>query len=107
MALANLSLTISENQALITHGELPLVMIDAARVAQLFQNLISNAIKYRGEASPVIKVEAEENVHEWVFSVEDNGIGFDPAYSKKIFDMFARLHGKPSSPKAPPSFLVT
>lgn len=90
----NLSALIAENSAHIEFGELPNVVANKSEMLQLFQNLIGNAIKYRGEKDPVIKIAAEENVHEWVFSVEDNGIGIDPKYSEKIFDMFARLHGK-------------
>lgn len=90
----NLSALIAENNARIEFGELPHVVANKSEMLQLFQNLVGNAIKYRGEKDPVIKIAAEENVHEWVFSVEDNGIGIDPKYSEKIFDMFARLHGK-------------
>lgn len=90
----NLQLAIKESGARIEHGELPKVVANKSEMLQLFQNLIGNALKYRGERAPVIKISAEENVHEWVFSVEDNGIGIDPTYAEKIFDMFARLHGK-------------
>jgi PAS domain S-box-containing protein len=93
-ALKNLDITIKENQARIEIGELPTIVANKAELVQLFQNLIGNAIKYRGNETPVIKISAEENVHEWVFSVEDNGIGIDPKYGEKIFDMFSRLHGK-------------
>ncbi len=90
----NLSLAIHESDAKIEYHDLPTVVGNKSELVQLFQNLVGNAIKYRGTLSPVIKISAEENVHEWVFSVEDNGIGIDPKYSEKIFDMFARLHGK-------------
>lgn len=92
--LRNLTFIIRETGARVEVGELPQVVANKSELLQLFQNLISNAIKYRGEVPPLIKISAEENVHEWVFSVEDNGIGIDPKYSEKIFDMFARLHGK-------------
>jgi len=91
---ANLAALIQENQAKVEFFNMPVVVANKSELLQLFQNLISNAIKYRGDNPPVIKISAEENVHEWVFSVEDNGIGIDPKYSEKIFDMFARLHGK-------------
>jgi PAS domain S-box-containing protein len=93
-ALKNLDMLIKDTKAKITVGDLPTVVASKAELVQLFQNLIGNALKYRGEATPVIKISCEENVHEWVFSVEDNGIGIDPKYSEKIFDMFSRLHGK-------------
>lgn len=94
-AMKNLDMTIKESGAQITVGELPSVLGNKTELVQLFQNLIGNAIKYRGEVvTPVINISSEENVHEWVFSVEDNGIGIDPKYSEKIFDMFSRLHGK-------------
>jgi PAS domain S-box-containing protein len=90
----NLQLSMRESGAKLEYSNLPEVVANKSELLQLFQNLIGNAIKYRGERAPVIKVSAEENVHEWVFSVEDNGIGIDPKYAEKIFDMFARLHGK-------------
>jgi PAS domain S-box-containing protein len=92
--LANLAALIAENNAQVKYENLPIVVANKSEMLQLFQNLVGNAIKYRGERDPVIKISAEENVHEWVFSVEDNGIGIDEKYSEKIFDMFARLHGK-------------
>jgi len=92
--IRNLSLAIRESHANVEYHNLPTVVANKSELVQLFQNLIGNAIKYRGTRAPVIKLSAEENVHEWVFSVEDNGIGIDPKYSEKIFDMFARVHGK-------------
>jgi signal transduction histidine kinase len=62
---------------------------------QLFQNLVGNAIKYRaGERAPVIRVSARRSANEWIFSVEDNGIGIAPEYHRKVFGVFKRLHGK-------------
>lgn len=90
----NLQASISDAGARVEHDKLPTVIANKSEMLQLFQNLIGNAIKYRGDRAPVIKISAEENVHEWVFSVEDNGIGIDPKHAEKIFDMFARLHGK-------------
>lgn len=94
--LSNLHATIKESGAKVKIGKLPTLEANRAELLQLFQNLLGNALKYRGEKTPEITVSAEENVHEWVFSVEDNGIGIDPRYTEKIFDMFARLHGKTS-----------
>jgi PAS domain S-box-containing protein len=92
--LQNLKAAIEESQTTVEVADMPVVVANRSEMVQLFQNLIGNAIKYRGERKPVIKVGWEENVHEIVFSVEDNGIGIDPMYSEKIFNMFARLHGK-------------
>jgi PAS domain S-box-containing protein len=87
---------VSESRAKIKVGKLPVISGHKIELAQLFQNLISNALKYRADEPPEINIHAEANAHEWVFSVEDNGIGIDPRYTDKIFDMFARLHGKTS-----------
>ena len=59
---------------------------------QIFQNLIGNAIKYRGEDPPRINVDASEREMEWLFAVRDNGIGIDPEYAENIFGVFKRLH---------------
>jgi signal transduction histidine kinase len=66
---------------------------DRVQLAQLFQNLIGNAIKYRGVDPPDIRVSAVQNAGEWVLSVCDNGLGIDPAYHERIFGVFKRLHG--------------
>lgn len=92
--LANLDASIKEADAYLEVDYLPEVAVDRSQLVQLFQNLISNAIKYRGEESPQIFISAEKTVDEWVFSVRDNGIGIEGKYADKIFDMFARLHGK-------------
>ncbi len=62
-------------------------------LTQLFQNLISNSIKYRGEDTPRIHVSAERAAEGWLFSVRDNGIGIDPQDADRVFGMFKRLHG--------------
>lgn len=62
-------------------------------MTQLFQNLISNSIKFRGEETPRIHVSAERNAEGWLFSVRDNGIGIDPQDAGRVFGMFKRLHG--------------
>jgi PAS domain S-box-containing protein len=92
--LEQLKPAIQESGARIEVGKLPVIQGNRSELLQLFQNLLSNALKYRGTDPPFIQVNAEENVHEWVFSVQDNGIGIDSRYTEKIFDMFARLHGK-------------
>lgn len=78
--------------AAITHDALPQVPADEVKVGQILQNLIGNALKFRGEAPTRIHVGAVHRDHEWVFSVQDNGIGFDPKYAEQIFLMFARLN---------------
>lgn len=92
--LANLDASIKEAGACLEVDYLPEVAVDRSQLIQLFQNLISNAIKYRGEEVPQIYISAERTVDEWLFSVRDNGIGIESKYADKIFDMFARLHGK-------------
>lgn len=92
---ANLVQLIEENNATFELGKLPVVAVDRSQLVQLFQNLISNAIKYRKpNETPHIVISADRSVDEWVFSIRDNGLGFDSKYADKIFDMFARLHGK-------------
>ena len=71
-----------------------LVAVERSQLIQLFQNLISNAIKYSGDNAPYIVISAERTVDEWLFSIRDNGIGIDNKYAERIFDMFARLHGR-------------
>ena len=91
-ALENLHETIKESNAEVSIGPLPGVIGDATQLTQLFQNLIGNAIKYRNERKPEIHVAAKVNGNEWTFSVQDNGIGIEPQYSERIFQMFQRLH---------------
>ena len=92
--LSNLEIFIKENKATVSHDPLPKVMADYTQLVQVFQNLIANAIKFHSEEAPKIYISAKKNASEWVFSVQDNGIGIDPQYSEKIFEVFKRLHGK-------------
>jgi light-regulated signal transduction histidine kinase (bacteriophytochrome) len=94
-ALLNLETVIESTGAKITHEELPAVNGDRTQLGQLFQNLIGNAIKFRGQDPPEIRVGAERRGREWVFEVRDNGIGIEPEYRDRIFEIFQRLH--PSS----------
>ena len=92
--LANLQLAMQDCNAVVTHDPLPTVMADATQLAQLFQNLISNSIKFRSDKPPEIHVGAEGQDGECLFSVRDNGIGIAPEYSERIFVIFQRLHKK-------------
>ncbi len=89
-----LDTTIQESGATVTHEKLPAVWADRTQVAQVFQNLISNAIKFRGIKSPVISAQAEKADQLWQFSVSDNGIGIAPEYAENIFVVFQRLHAR-------------
>jgi PAS domain S-box-containing protein len=94
-ALANLRATIQETGAVVTHGSLPVITTDGTQLAQIFQNLVGNAIKYHGAATPRVHVSAVKNGgNEWIFSVRDNGLGIDPQYFERIFVLFQRLHGQ-------------
>lgn len=97
-AKANLRVAIEESGAIIRHGVLPTVLADESQVDQLLMNLLNNAIKYRGKATPLVTVNASKEDGEWLFSVSDNGIGIDPKYSEKVFDIFQRLHGSGEYP---------
>ena len=89
--LANLELEIRQSGARVTASALPVVLANQTRLGQVFQNLISNALKFRRQAAPVIVVRAEKRAGEWRFSVSDNGIGIDPAMIPKIFQPLSRL----------------
>jgi PAS domain S-box-containing protein len=90
--LANLSATIAELHAQVSHASLPDVRIRRIHLEQLFQNLISNALKYRSNQPPQIHVTAHVKDKSWLFSVTDNGIGIPPEYQERIFGIFKRLH---------------
>jgi light-regulated signal transduction histidine kinase (bacteriophytochrome) len=92
--LENLKLTIADSGAVVTHDGLPKVLYDPLRLSQLLQNLIGNAIKYRGEDKPVIRVSAERKGAETVFTVRDNGPGIPSEHHETVFGIFKRLHGK-------------
>jgi len=85
---------IEETGAQIICGVLPTVIANPGQLHQLFQNLISNAIKFRSEQPPRIQIEAREQNGEWLFSVADNGIGIEMNYAERVFQMFQRLHGR-------------
>jgi len=93
-AVANLQIAIKESKTKVNHDPLPGVMADEGQLVQVFQNLISNAIKFRGKELPCVQVSAMYKEGECVFSVKDNGIGIDPQYFDRIFIIFQRLHGQ-------------
>jgi PAS domain S-box-containing protein len=90
--------TLQENGATVTAAELPVVAIHESRLAQLFQNLIGNAIKYRGKEVARVHVGADQRDGWCVFSVVDNGIGIEAQYAEQIFGLFKRLHGRDRYP---------
>lgn len=96
--LVNLQGLVEESGALVTHDRLPTVMGDVTQLGQLFQNLIANAIKFRGDEQLTVHVGAEQRNGHWEFCVRDNGIGIDPEYAERIFVVFQRLHGKGDRP---------
>ncbi|MDC4203166.1 MAG: ATP-binding protein [Candidatus Manganitrophus sp.] len=95
--LINLGMSVEESGAVVTRDPLPTVPGDTSQLSQLFQNLIGNAIKFRGDP-PRIHLSAKEKQNEWLFSVQDNGIGIEPEYKDRIFIIFQRLHGKDEYP---------
>ncbi len=96
--LDNLNTAIKESGARITSGPLPTVPGDEVQLVQLFQNLLANAIKFRGAAAPHIEISAAAQDGEWVIAVQDNGIGIAPEHQERIFQIFQRLHGRSEYP---------
>ena len=97
-ALLHLQVVIGDTGAVVTRDPLPTVEADELQWIRLLQNLIGNAIKYRGERRPEIHVSARQDQGRWVFSVGDNGIGIEPQYWEKIFAIFQRLHTRQKYP---------
>jgi PAS domain S-box-containing protein len=96
--LQDLQPAIQETGATVIAEELPIVAIHEGRLAQLFQNLIGNALKYRAQAPPRIDIKADDRDGWCVFSVTDNGIGIEPQFAEQIFGLFKRLHGRDEYP---------
>lgn len=95
-AMEALASSIAETYTAVTHDGLPRVQISPVHLQQIFQNLISNAIKYRRpNAAPAVHISSARDGRFWRFSVRDNGIGIDPQYKEKIFGIFKRLHAAP------------
>ena len=97
-ALANLELSIKESGAAITRTALPRIRMYEFQLQQIFQNLIGNAIRYRSDDPPRIKIAAIREGKEWVISVQDNGIGIAPEFREQIFGIFKRLHNRADYP---------
>jgi light-regulated signal transduction histidine kinase (bacteriophytochrome) len=93
-AVMNLAAPIRESGAQVTYENLPKVEADEAQMIRLFTNLIDNAIKFRSDQPPQIKISSEQTEQGHVVSVQDNGIGIDPKYQKQVFVVFKRLHGR-------------
>jgi signal transduction histidine kinase len=98
--LENLQLKVNESGAEIVADPLPVVMADDVQLLQLFQNLISNAIKFQNDSQPKIRVGVKEERHLYEFSIMDNGIGIDPQNADRIFEMSQRLHPQDEYPGA-------
>jgi PAS domain S-box-containing protein len=96
--LSNLQVAIKESMAEVTHDRLPSIHGCKREFCELFQNLISNAIKFHRQHPPKIHVSAKQKENEWVFSVADNGVGIEPQYFERIFVIFQRLYGKTEYP---------
>ncbi len=92
--LLNLQASVEQTGAVITWDELPIVQAHEIRLVQLLQNLVGNAIKYRGAEPPKVHIGVERRETDWLFWVRDNGIGIDPEYAQQIFGIFKRLHGQ-------------
>jgi signal transduction histidine kinase len=98
LAVKNLHAAIEESGARIECGDLPAVVVDASLVVQVFQNLIGNAIKFRGADPLMVRISAEKTKQATVFSIADNGIGIDPEHAELIFAIFKRLHTREEYP---------
>jgi PAS domain S-box-containing protein len=96
--LDNLHVAIQSSEAVVTQDDLPTVLGDATQLSQLFQNLIGNAIKFRGEEAPRVHVSALRSGHGWEFAVGDNGIGIDPRHFERVFVVFQRVNEKAQYP---------
>lgn len=91
-ALGNLKTALQESEGVVTHDPLPVVTGDRTQLAQLFQNLVSNAIKYHGAVPPRVHISVEEGPQRCTIAIRDNGIGIEPQYFERIFVIFQRLH---------------
>ena len=97
-ALKSLTISVKESAAAITHDPLPAITSNPLELAQVFQNLIGNAIKFRGQRTPEIHVGAQRQPGRWLFTVRDNGIGIEREFADRIFMIFQRLHTRDEYP---------
>jgi signal transduction histidine kinase len=97
-AWANLAAEVRRTRATIEQGELPIVMGEASLLTAVFQNLLSNTLKFHGEAPPRVSVSVRRDGRYWLFSFQDNGIGIDAEYADRIFVVFQRLHDRATYP---------
>jgi light-regulated signal transduction histidine kinase (bacteriophytochrome) len=97
-AIENLQTLILASGAVVAHGPLPRLLVNRLQLQQVFQNLIQNAIKFRGPQPPIIQISAKEQATEWVFSVADNGIGISAEHLENVFIIFKRLHTRTEYP---------
>ncbi len=97
-AITNLGKAIVENDAVVTRDSLPVVGADHVLLTQLFQNLIANALKFKGVERPQVHVSVEKKANQWIFSARDNGIGIDQQHFDRIFEMFQKVHSRTKYP---------
>jgi PAS domain S-box-containing protein len=97
-ALAGLRTAVTTSGASVTLGDLPTLRIDRAQIALVFRHLLDNAIKFRSESMPQVRIWAERKGDDWHIHVKDNGIGFDPEFAERLFAIFQRLHGRTEYP---------
>lgn len=98
VAVQNLQSAIEESNAQVIYESLPEIFADGSQLVQVFQNLIGNAIKFRGSVPPVIRITAQKKSRTWTFTVADNGIGIAPEHAEIIFVIFKRLHTRAEYP---------
>ncbi len=91
-ALENIKIAAEENDAIVLYEDMPQLEGHEKQLVSLFQNLIDNAIKFKGDGSPMVKIDVNEKEQSWEFSVSDNGIGINQDFRDKIFQFFTRLH---------------
>ena len=92
LVLEDLREPIERTGAILVRGPLPIVLADDGQLGQLFQNLVGNALKFHGDQPPRVEISAVRETDHWTFTVADNGIGLDPKYADRVFQMFQRLH---------------
>ncbi|MCX6678957.1 MAG: ATP-binding protein [Methanothrix sp.] len=91
-AMQNIQYVLEESGGTVIYDEMPSIIADESQMTQLFQNIIGNALKFHGEEAPRVEISAVRKGDDWIFSVRDNGIGIDPQYNDRIFEIFQRLH---------------